>query len=718
MLNGLTSTNLDSTPIADELLVNREGSTKLIPVMNFEQQLLAGAVGNAITLASAGILSAKTWPVLAAVAGTTALQKAEVTEDAGTHVDPVSGLTVKNEGYFSWSTAPAGWTRTGDRQDKLLQVDPIEQPAPRTRAEDAAGNREPESNESIVYDMRTRRVMTEDYELEVRADEDGLWIEDDAGNIVRFKDTTADTSWTKAEYAYAEGRAAAKALELNKVDLSHLPLWEAFYAYLLIFTGQSFNAASDNAKLFLRSTASWIAMAGYQPNTWSVGTDSRCVNSGPTYVTFGGNTRALSPLVEHFIAPTGTDAIYSDGDVAAGAYPDNARGGSPETLALNLFEFLAQRWVRATGKDTQRHLVPMNHAKTDGSMAQLGTGDGLSRMQSLVDVADEAFTLAIGGGAPANIPAGYGRKHLATLNNHGEADESLGTATYMADLQAFNAAINAKVNSKWGQSVYAPMLNLQVGGKSYGSANMVCARQQVDMMLDKAPGSANRYQFLVGSKYEVPSFVDVTQGSGHPNYGDGHPTLAGNALMAIRYAVGLLYLLVRREHYWLPFPYEVYFRENGTRFLMGVPNKFPPLRETPMPVGCVMQMFADKGITFENADGIENEVLWVRVVPGYNFLIEGECVEKIDTFTTMKSGKRLVPNHMGGTNFRDSFSIEHPVMLPFSADQTVYSGGYRDNPVTNELGRFLEDIPGLVGKPDLGNPMARYQVTAQPIPVL
>src|SRR5690606_10362621 len=43
-----------------------------------------------------------TWAELDAVAGTRHGQRAEVTNDAGTHTDPIVSGTVANEGIYSW----------------------------------------------------------------------------------------------------------------------------------------------------------------------------------------------------------------------------------------------------------------------------------------------------------------------------------------------------------------------------------------------------------------------------------------------------------------------------------------------------------------------------------------------------------------------------------------------------------------------------------------
>lgn len=553
----------------------------------------------------------------------------------------------------------------------------------------------------------------------------GIEMSDGVGSVVPVAMGVHDggdagAGWSQSELAWVNERASAKAQALNAIDVSGLAA-SAEGANLLLFTGQSFDAGSDNARLF--ATASRIALMGVVHNGWSVGPDARCVNAGPVYVTYGGDTRVLSTIRENFVGGTNVDQIISDANVAVGNYPLNARGGAPQPVATILRDWLRQQWLALTTKDASRYHVAMSHSKTDGSIAEVGSGDGLARMQSALDVFAEAVT-GLDGAEPATVGSGQvdPMRLEAVLMNHGEADESAATATYAADVQAFDTAIHAKAAAKWGQSARAPMLMLQVGGPRYATAAMVCARQQAQMARDFTGQNVNK--FVVGSKTEVPSFANLAVETGHPNHGDGHPTLAGNVIMAIRYAVGLHYLSDRRQNYWLPFPHEVYYR--GSRFLIAVPCMFPPLREAPMPRGCVMEMLANKGLTFESGAGVENPVLRAEVVPGHPFLIEGECQSDISASTIMKAGKGQA-GRSGVVNFRDSFDLRLPFDLPFDGSQTQYGNplfgaggdtgkGWRDSPVANGLGRFCEDIPGYVGKPDLGNPMLRDQVVAQPIP--
>lgn len=69
--------------------------------------------------ANAGFFQFATWAELNASPGTFAGQAGRVTDDAGTHTDPVVGGTVANEGNYSWSVSPAGWQRVGDLLDAV-----------------------------------------------------------------------------------------------------------------------------------------------------------------------------------------------------------------------------------------------------------------------------------------------------------------------------------------------------------------------------------------------------------------------------------------------------------------------------------------------------------------------------------------------------------------------------------------------------------------------
>lgn len=428
----------------------------------------------------------------------------------------------------------------------------------------------------------------------------------------------------------------------------------------------------------------------------------------------------LFPIVENFIGSTGTDMVRSAVDVAAGNYDDSERGGVPDTLYATLRWALRNLWL---GNDldlsspSTAYMVVMNTAKTGASISEINSGNDLARLtgeDGLFEVLSDAIA-AKGAGTDA-------KQCDVMLWNHQEADEAANNATYETDAQSYADNAETKIASEYGQSAMPPHLMLQVGGPKYGTNEGIVAAAAVAMMRDTTGDSARFH--LVGCKYEVPSFYfqDATI-AGWPTLfiNNGHPLLAGNILMAIRYAIGAHYLQDRRENYWIPFLERC--RREEKNFLLVIPTKFPPLRVVDMVCGNELQLLDSLGITFENADGGVAQVEFARVVPGYKYLIEGRCVSNIADFPICKLGKRFGPLTISGfTNIRDSFDpglmFETPILkIPFDANQTIMADSHADDPTTNGMGRYLEYIsPGWVGKPDLGNPCARGTVTAEAFP--
>jgi hypothetical protein len=517
------------------------------------------------------------------------------------------------------------------------------------------------------------------------------------------------------------GLGAAEVLRLSGQDVSGYPRFTTG-ANLRIIVGQSFAAGAALARLFL-SAARFALFSAIGPIDFSqrpartVGPDSRCVNDGPTYDTFNGGDLDLYPIEEHFIEQTGVDTIRSEADVAAGAYDDNERGGVPETVCETLSWILRNLWVgNAPGAASPNAFtVTMNNAKSGASIAEIGSGDDLDRLTGaggLIEVFAAAIT-AKGDSDPMQCDA--------VIWNHQEADEAANTADYPTPANDLADEIETKLASELGQSDMPPHLMLQVGGPKYGTNEIVVGSAAVDMMQDITGDSARFH--LVGCKYEVPSYY--FQDASIPGWptafiNNGHPTLAGNVLMGLRYAIALHFIQDRQENYWPPFPDHCLLR--GKNFLLVIPNKFPPLRVVDMVCGVEMQMLDSLGISFEDASGGKAEVEFARVVPGYDYLIEGRCFSDISGFTVCKTGRRDGPLTISGfTNIRDSFKLSMPIetpllKLPFDQNQTVAAEGYVDSPLINLLGRYLEDIPGWVGQPDLGNPCARRAITAEPFP--
>jgi hypothetical protein len=93
--------------MADEVLVNSGGSTRRQRMADFGRQLVgSGAIPS-------DYIQALSWANLTTFGGATG-RGAEVSEgtDAGTHVDPVTGATVPNEGIYQL-VAGTGWRRIG-----------------------------------------------------------------------------------------------------------------------------------------------------------------------------------------------------------------------------------------------------------------------------------------------------------------------------------------------------------------------------------------------------------------------------------------------------------------------------------------------------------------------------------------------------------------------------------------------------------------------------
>lgn len=574
-----------------------------------------------------------------------------------------------------------------------------------------------------------------------------ITLEDEAGNTHILADYTGDVSvgeavvadasyFTKAELKYVNDRAAAKALDLESEDVSG---WAEYRpgANMRYHQGQSFTAGAAFARLL--ATTSWMAIQGWYHNAWSVGPDSRCVSGGATYITYGSDTRILHRLSEKFVYPTGTDNFYTDIEIAAGDYPDNARGGTPETVSEIVFNHLRQAFYGSTDTvDTTRWSLVLNGAKTDGTLNQISSGDGLARGLHAFTVAKEGI-LAAAGSAPSTVAAGVTTepKHCDfILWNHGEAAYYLddeadppvpGTpAQYVTQLCDLDDDYFAEMQVQFGttagvgQDKRHRMLMLQDGGPRYGDTELVTQQAMVSIMTNRT--GRNLGKFLVGTKYEVSSPLYMTTTIGWSQDNNGHPLQSGNAMMAIRFGVAMYYLSVRNEPYWIPFPYEVFVK--GNKFLIGVPCKFPPMREAAVTVGHFKMFLDHKGITFEDDDAIEVPVQNVRVVADklYGYLIEGIVDESVDLldYPIMKAGKRqLTGPNKGATNFLDQGPrVDIPITLPFNKNNTVGPEGYQDSPATNGFGRYLEDIPGYVGKPDLGNWMACHVLTATALPAL
>lgn len=105
---------LPLTKLGKNVFAGRDAAGNPRQVDNGEAVVWSTEMERAVDGASVGRVDQSTWAGLAAIAGERAGQAAMVVgPDAGTHTDPVVGGTVANTGIYYWSTAPAGWRRTG-----------------------------------------------------------------------------------------------------------------------------------------------------------------------------------------------------------------------------------------------------------------------------------------------------------------------------------------------------------------------------------------------------------------------------------------------------------------------------------------------------------------------------------------------------------------------------------------------------------------------------
>lgn len=130
MSNGYTTSDLMPTELADEVLVNRAGSTGRQQISALATQLagsgpIAEQIAAKAAMADLQSLAAQittnrieqaTWAALSAITPTLIGQGAEVPDsDTGTHTDPVVGGTVPNAGrYTALALTMGAWKRIGD----------------------------------------------------------------------------------------------------------------------------------------------------------------------------------------------------------------------------------------------------------------------------------------------------------------------------------------------------------------------------------------------------------------------------------------------------------------------------------------------------------------------------------------------------------------------------------------------------------------------------
>lgn len=188
-----------------------------------------------------------------------------------------------------------------------------------------------------------------------------------------------------------------------------------------------------------------------------------------------------------------------------------------------------------------------------------------------------------------------------------------------------------------------------------------------------------------------------------PDSGNGHPLLAGNIYMGCRQGIAEHYICDRQENFWVPKPMNGFYQDN--KFLIPIASKFPGLHISPVCIGVEPTILPHLGLSLETSGGALATITSIRVVPGYD-LIEGTIAEEdFSPYEIGKTGRYDGDTYFGVVCLRDGMTSNLPIKVPFVNDQRRAIGGYTDAPRNNGLGRHAEDIPGVVGEIDWGNPV-------------
>ena len=594
------------------------------------------------------------------------------------------------------------------------------------------GNRRvPVGSTAVQYDRLTGETRIGDFALKLMQAEDypvlyglGPGNVRDYVAIAPIRDTEeADLSvsapnshdslyFTATEVAAADGVGKTEIARRLAQDMSVFPSFIQGYNGIG-GEGQSYMAEDGTSGIFFDDN--YVSRNSILSNGFSVGVDPRSFSDGAVYTPYGASL-ALEPLRERVVGPTNVDLVYPDVNVDAGNYPPNARTGDRFPLLSYVFQWLWQEHNRATGLDPLRHMIAMNKAKSEGSLAEILTGDGLARFKSMHTVMNDAVA--------AGANPGWAKQWMAYVMDHGEADEALGTAGYAASLRAAMDDLWTDATGKTGQALRPPWLMAQVAS-ARGTSDMVVAQQQLDMSTDLT--GTNAYAFLTAIKSEIPTLLDATMPVETNN---DHPILSGKVLAALRGAISAHYILNRREPYFTPYVHKYY--RDGDRALVVIPNMVAPLRPVELPLGGTMSKPAHWGFIDRNVAGADaDDIVDIRVIKSAQTLIEIKFAGSKEGARYLAAGANSFAHQQTGQVFvRDSFDIDQPVTIKFDERMKRWHNalfglggdtglGYLETSGAAGLNRgFVNQVPGYVDcKLDLGNPVARGIVIAEGLPV-
>lgn len=512
--------------------------------------------------------------------------------------------------------------------------------------------------------------------------------------------------WSDNKISQAKAAVKAEVQRRMTQDLSGFTIWQPGYNGVSI-DGQSYAQEDSTSGRFF--TALLAARRLWQTLGLSVGPDARPHAAGPLYLPYGGGAsqRAFYPLYENVVGGSNDDLIFSEANASIGNYPYNARGGDRSPVFAFVLGWLCQSYLRQTLLPTDRNIVVMNKSKGGASLAQiLGPGsDGLARFLHMHTVFSEAVA--------AGPHAAWQKQWLATLVDHGEYDEAVGTTNYSTSFAAAMDTTWGDIQSKTGQTRRPPWLMAQVASDR-GQPNMVCARQQISM--SKALTGTLAYAVVHRVKSEVATAKDTDMLVESEN---SHPILPSKVLAGIRDAIGVFYWCVLGQPLFTPYVHK-YTRE-GDIGLASLASMTGDLKVSSLPYGCTQKFMSHLGFEDRNtSDQDADTPVDARIIPGTS-LIEFK-------FASAKGDGRQIAagSHDGSTQFgqvyvRDTFDIEQPVTIrfdetmrrwhnPLYGDAGDTGQGYLEMPGAAGLSRggYVNQVAGIVDcKIELGNPCAR-----------
>jgi len=643
---------------------------------------------------SSDAIYAATWAELAASTGSFTGQGAFVTNDSGTHTDPVSGQPVANLGQYRWTGAAWQWLRADmlvEKADKT-EVSALETKLDNTVRSTALdvpyevnfADDDGYSDKGLgqgILDLKTvmlanasligttgafSLVDSDGYYVEVVDNtgvaglvkeaeafglDTGLSVQDDDGYVVEIVDPDGAVAASDDTTLYAARNAAnidasrSVAAQINSVatpvayDYTHFPVY-----------GQSLS----------NGTEGWPALSKTQPyNNVMVGGSVRQASIGSAAFSPVGGNSAFQPLVANVMSTS--MAVLTDAEVAA-LPPGNGAFG--ETVAEGLVNSLKKLHNLRKGViDDSIAFVASSSGVGGRTIAQLTKGASPNIWNVLVGHSQAAKANAVSAGKSYGIGA--------FLWLQGENDyPSTSKASYKAALSQLWSDFKVDVaGGVAGQQLPPVMLMYQTGASFTSDGNGLDTALSIGQaQLEYSEENSDVY--MVGPVYPYTDKHTSPAANGHldPN---GYRWWAN-------LAAKVAYRVLELRQGWKPLsPRKVAAAGRTISIDFHVPE--PPLVfDTPY-LAYTPTDFADKGFTVRDSVGVV-AISAVRIV--FDTIVELTLVRELVGAAYVRYADKTY--HDGNGCLRDSDSFVAP-------DRYVYQAGTGQYPEAN--------IAALVGKP-------------------